>query len=89
MTSVKDEVKQYDDTRKLTYDELKGSPAGIDLSKKEVRIHPPFQNTSNQIIMQVYLTEEDFKVVFGMTVHEFKGLPKWKQNDMKKKAKLF
>ena len=38
VTNIADEVKQYDDTRKLTYNELKGSPVGIDVSKKEVKI---------------------------------------------------
>lgn len=37
VTSVADELKQYDDSRKLSYEELKGNPTGIDMSKKEVR----------------------------------------------------
>lgn len=36
VTSVTEELKQFDDSRKLSYEELKGSPAGIDLTKKEV-----------------------------------------------------
>lgn len=36
ITNVKDELKQYDDSRKLSYAQLKGSPVGIDLMKKEV-----------------------------------------------------
>lgn len=35
---MQEELKLYDDTRKLSYDELKGSPAGIDLTRKEVCI---------------------------------------------------
>lgn len=36
VTNVEDELKQYDDSRKLSHEQLKGSPSGIDLSKKEV-----------------------------------------------------
>ena len=36
VTNVQDELEQYDDSRKLSYEELKGSPSGIDLTKKEV-----------------------------------------------------
>ena len=33
---MKEALQVYDDSRKLSYAELKGSPAGIDLTKKEV-----------------------------------------------------
>lgn len=36
VTTVKEELEVYDDSRKLSYKELKGMPAGIDLTKKEV-----------------------------------------------------
>ena len=36
MTDVKKELEQYDDSRKLSYEELKGNPPGIDLTRKEV-----------------------------------------------------
>ena len=39
--------------------------------------------------LQMYLTEEDFKSAMGVTVHEYKALPAWKQNNLKKKAGLF
>ena len=41
------------------------------------------------MVLQVYLTEEEFKEVFKVTMNEFKGMPKWKQSDMKKKVGLF
>ena len=40
-------------------------------------------------LSQNYLTEEEFKTVFGMSFQEFRGKPKWKQNDLKKKVDLF
>ena len=39
--------------------------------------------------LQTYLSEEDFEKVFGMSIHQFRGIPKWKQNDLKKKKELF
>ena len=39
--------------------------------------------------VQVYLSEEEFQKVFNITVHEFKAMPKWKQNDLKKGVGLF
>ena len=33
---MQDELKVYDESRKLSYEELKGSPVGIDLTRKEV-----------------------------------------------------
>ncbi len=38
VTSVQEELEVYDESRKLSYQELKGKPIGIDLTKKEVRI---------------------------------------------------
>ncbi len=37
ITDVKEELKNYDDTRKFTYEKLRANPPGIDVSKKEVR----------------------------------------------------
>jgi len=37
----------------------------------------------------MYLTEEDFKSVLGVSMNEYKALPAWKKNDLKKKAGLF
>ena len=39
--------------------------------------------------LQKYLTEEDFLQVFGISVHDFKGMPAWKQANLKKKVDLF
>lgn len=36
VTSVQKELEVYDDSRKLSYEELKGNPVGIDLTRKEV-----------------------------------------------------
>lgn len=38
---------------------------------------------------QEYLTEEEFKKVFGITSTEFKALPAWKQKSLRQKNKLF
>lgn len=96
VTSVQDELKQYDDTRKLSYEELKGTPSGIDLTKKEVwrpasllSLAESLCYNCSKLLTQMYLTEEEFQKVFDITVHEFKGLPNWKKNDMKRKVGLF
>ena len=39
--------------------------------------------------LQTYLTEEDFQAVFGISVHDFKAMPVWKQANLKKKVDLF
>lgn len=36
-----------------------------------------------------YLAPDEFQQIFNMSKDEFNGLPKWKQNNLKKKAKLF
>lgn len=40
-------------------------------------------------ILQTYLTEDDFLIVFGINVHDYKALPKWKQDKLKKRVDLF
>lgn len=74
VSDVRQELKTYEEGRKLTYNELKGKqlPKGVDATKKET-----------------YLTEEEFQTVFNMTVHEFKALPAWKQKNQKVKVNLF
>ena len=90
MSHVQDELKQYDDSRKLSYEELKGNPAGIDLTKKEVLVVMVDLSCGEMCVcVQIYLTEEEFQKVFDITIHEFKGMPAWKRNDMKKKVGLF
>ncbi|CAB4035120.1 actin-binding LIM 2 isoform X1, partial [Paramuricea clavata] len=39
--------------------------------------------------LEKHLNDEDFREIFKMTRNEFYELPKWKQIDHKKKAKLF
>lgn len=39
--------------------------------------------------LQDYLTDKDFERILGSTRAEFELLPKWKQNELKKKAGLF
>jgi len=36
-----------------------------------------------------YLVDEEFHTVFGMACSEFERMPKWKQQNLKKKAQLF
>lgn len=62
--------------KKYTYEELK-QPTGVRPSD----VDPA---TKEQ-----YLSEDDFKAVFGVTVAEFGKLPKWKQQNMKKAKELF
>jgi hypothetical protein len=39
--------------------------------------------------LHLYLSDSDFRTVFGMSVSEFSKMPQWKQNDAKKKYALF
>lgn len=39
--------------------------------------------------MQAHLSEEDFKKVFGMSVHDYRPLPLWKKKNLKKEVDLF
>lgn len=38
---------------------------------------------------QDYLSDRDFERLLGTSRFEFQQLPKWRQNDIKKKAGLF
>ena len=38
---------------------------------------------------EYYLTEEDFKAIFGMTYEAWEGLKEWKRKDFKKKQGIF
>jgi len=51
-----------------------------------MEIFPASVNTDKK---EEYLSPEEFKEVFGMTLSEFKAQPDWKQVDDKKRAKLF
>ena len=39
--------------------------------------------------MQYHLSEQDFKSAFGTSIHEYRAMPKWQQNNLKKKLDLF
>eukprot|EP00118_Oscarella_pearsei_P006236 m.28320 g.28320 ORF g.28320 m.28320 type:complete len:507 (+) comp30679_c0_seq2:93-1613(+) len=39
--------------------------------------------------LEMYLSDKDFKTVFGMNLEEFGHLAMWKQRDLKKRANLF
>lgn len=41
------------------------------------------------LCLQDYLADRDFERLLGMSRLEFQRLPKWRQNDIKKKAGLF
>jgi len=40
-------------------------------------------------IKETYLADDEFKEIFGMTKEEYSKKPKWKTEDMKKKAGLY
>lgn len=74
VTSVAEELEKYDSNKKYKYEELKGSKC------------PPGVDPSNK---EVHLSEEDFQKVLGISIHEYRGLPQWKKNNLKKKVDLF
>lgn len=39
--------------------------------------------------LEIHLSKEDFETIFEMTVEEFRHLPEWKRNDLKRKKDLF
>lgn len=41
------------------------------------------------VVGQAYLSDEEFKTVFGMEKEAFYKLPRWKQDMLKKKFELF
>ena len=43
----------------------------------------------NPVCKELYLTDEDFRRVFGMDQGEFYRLPPWKQREKKKRVGLF
>ena len=47
------------------------------------------ENKINPAEKESYLSEVEFKDVFGMSKEEFKAMPKWKREGAKKKAELF
>jgi hypothetical protein len=59
--------------KKYSYEELKGT-------------RPPDVDPRQK---EQYLSEDEFKVVFGVTIAEFNGMAKWKQQNQKKAKDLF
>lgn len=75
VTSVADELAKYDPNKKYKYEQLKGT-----------NNCPPGVDPSNK---EAHLSEEDFKKVFGMSVHDYRPLPLWKKKNLKKGVDLF
>mmetsp|Transcript_82113 Transcript_82113/g.254944 ORF Transcript_82113/g.254944 Transcript_82113/m.254944 type:complete len:416 (+) Transcript_82113:107-1354(+) len=67
---------EYSDpaTAKHAYDDLKGG------------LRPPDVDPTCK---ERYLSEDEFAEVFGMSLAQFAGLPKWKQQNMKKAKDMF
>ena len=55
----------------------------------ELQAPGPFPDGINVAARELYLHPSDFLSVFGMTKDAFAALPKWKQQNLKKKFKLF
>jgi len=45
--------------------------------------------TTILIVLQKYLSDEEFYQIFGMQKQDFHSMPKWKQFELKKVKKLF
>ncbi len=56
----------------------------LDMLTKE-----PFPEGVDKSKREEYLSDADFQKVFKQTKEEFAKFPKWKQTELKKKAKLF
>uniref|UniRef100_A0A8C2H2D2 Villin-like n=1 Tax=Cyprinus carpio TaxID=7962 RepID=A0A8C2H2D2_CYPCA len=71
----------------LSYEEMKsklGDISQITVSSKYI-----FKVIIWSSLFQEYLTDAEFENLFGCTRNNFQRLPKWRQNDLKKKAGLF
>ncbi|CAI8013089.1 Putative cysteine-rich receptor-like protein kinase 16 [Geodia barretti] len=71
---VREEVDD-DLSRKVPYEELKGE-----------HNCPPGVDPHNK---ELHLAEEEFSKVFGMSIHDYRCLPRWKKVVLKKKVDLF
>lgn len=40
-------------------------------------------------VFQIHLDKEEFESIFSMTQEEFRHLPEWKRNDLKRKKDLY
>ena len=54
-----------------------------DLRKK------PLPDGINPLIIESYLSDQEFQEVFGMNQTNFYSLPNWKQRELKQSAGLF
>lgn len=73
--SITEALKDYSTDRKFPYSELMNNDA--------------LPETVDKTAKEMYLADEEFQEVFKMAREDFVQLPKWKQNGLKKKAKLF
>ena len=78
-------------TRFLPYEELVSinpdEAFGVDITAKEA--HLTGWSLKKKFIIAIISSDDDFVAVFRMTKVEFKLLPKWKQDNLKKQARLF
>jgi len=72
--SVAEALKAYSSDVKYSYDDL---------------VNNKVPETVDLTRKEQYLNDADFKTHIGTTREEFSGLPQWKQNNIKKKTRLF
>ena len=75
------------DQQYIPYETLKTRPAGVDISRLQVRIL--FRCGEAHLFGKDYLNPEEFQQVFGMDKEAFAKLPPWTQGDKKKRVGLF
>jgi len=61
-------------------------PGGKTYSYEELKTHPAGLETSH---LEMYLSDAEFSTVFKMDKQAFVKLPAWKQQNLKRAAKLF
>ena len=64
-------------------------PAQKKYSHEELRVSSGRPQDVDPAKRELYLSEEDFQVVFGMATADFLKQPKWKQQNAKKSKDLF
>lgn len=103
--AVQDETYSETIQSTFSYDQLKAKSdnpvTGIDFKRREVspsqnffmfhsqRLCINFLKTFAPSVSQAYLSEEEFRSIFGVAKEAFYKLPKWKQDMQKKKFDLF
>ncbi|XP_065051473.1 villin-1-like isoform X2 [Rhopilema esculentum] len=73
---VEEELRNFSFDKKYSYENL----------KVDVENLPPGVDPTQK---EFYLSPEDFKKVFGMTVTEYEKLPQWKRSNLKRKVDLY